>query len=187
MALEGTTDQAAEPQGVGAPRRRSRLRRNLEWGWVVTVVVFTLGRLLLARETLAQYGLNIWIFGIIDLVTAFPYALGTARVVGAIVDRNGRDISKWTLVAAGSFLAPYVYVALAGADGKFPPGVYLALGLLMVVFGANAIRSVARKVKGELQAQVAAEPGADDAVDVASVEATEVPFGSAPLTNPARS
>jgi len=138
------TGEPASPSD--APRHGTR-RRWLERTWVVTVLVFTLARLLVARATLAERGLNIWVFGIIDLATAFPYALGTARIVEAVVDRDGHALGRWTLVAGASFIAPYCYVAWAGAEEGFPTAVYVVLGVLIAIFGANAIWTVLRNIR----------------------------------------
>ncbi len=154
-----------------APRHRGPWRRRLEWSWIVTVVLFTLARLLLARETLADYGLNIWVFGVIDLATAYPYALGTARVVGALVDRDLPAAGKWTAIAVASFFAPYLYIAAAGADGRFPPAVYVVLLGLIVVFGGNAVRSTVVKVRRARQELTSSESEDADA-DAATAGAT---------------
>lgn len=128
---------------------RTKLRKRLELGWVVSIVIFTLARFFVARETLEQYGLNIWIFGFIDLITAIPYAVGTARVVGALVDRDLAGASKWAGIAAVSFFAPYGYILWAGSEqgASFPTSVYVVLGVLIVIFGANAVWGIIRKVR----------------------------------------
>lgn len=138
-----SADEAAEEHPPGPSARRRWLERT----WVVTVVVFTLARLLVARATLAERGLNIWVFGVIDLVTAFPYALGTARIVEAVVDRDGHALGRWTLVAGASFIAPYCYIAWAGAEEGFPTQVYVVLGVLIAIFGANAVWTVLRNIR----------------------------------------
>ena len=124
-----------------------KLRTVLTVSWVVGVVAFTLARFFVARETLMTYGLNIWVFGFIDLVTAVPYAIGVAKVVGALVDREPARASKWAMVAVGSFLAPYLYVAWAGREAAFPALVWVGLGVLIVLFGGNAVRGVRRRVR----------------------------------------
>jgi hypothetical protein len=123
------------------------LRRYLTISWVVTIVLFTLARCLVAREALQRYGLNIWVFMAIDLVTALPYAIGVAKVVTSIIDRDSSAASFWALVAGASFLAPYGYIAWAGRGASFPPVVYVVLGVMIVLFGANAVRSVRRSVR----------------------------------------
>ena len=148
--MEHATEAEVSPTPDGATDARppSRLRHYLTVSWVITIVGFTLLRFVVAKETLEGYGLNIWVFGFIDLITAVPYAIGVARVVGAMIDREPSRASAWAVVACGSFLAPYVYIAWAGQDASFPTGVYVALIVLMVVFGTNAALGVRRKVRG---------------------------------------
>lgn len=126
---------------------RSKLRQRLELSWVISIVLFTLARFFVARETLEKYGLNIWVFGVIDLLTAIPYAIGTARVVGSLVDRDLASAGTWAGIAALSFFAPYGYILWAGQDATFPTTVYVVLGVLIAIFGANATWSVVRKVR----------------------------------------
>ncbi len=144
--LTTASDGVGDPEGKPA-RARGPWRRRLELSWVLGVVLFTVARLVVARETLGQYGLNIWVFGVIDLVTAVPYAVGTAKLVGAMVDRNGRSAGGWAAVAGISFIAPYLYVASVGTGGEFPGTVYYVLGALILLFGANAVWSVLRKIR----------------------------------------
>lgn len=127
--------------------KRTRVRRYAEISWVVTIVLFTLGRLVVAKATLSEYGLNIWVFGVIDVVTAVPYAVGVAKVVEGMIDRRPGAASGWAVVAAASFLAPYLYILWVGKDVTFPTMVYVVLGLLMVSFGANAVWGVVRRVR----------------------------------------
>lgn len=136
-------DTGARESGV------SSLRRNLTLSWVGGVVLFTLARFFVAMEALDEYDINIWVFGVIDLVTAVPYAVGVARVVGALVDRRPRSANGWAAVAAISFIAPYGYIAVAGQDAAVPGAVYAVLIALIAVFGLNAVLSVRRRVRAE--------------------------------------
>ena len=139
-----TRSSSASGEASSHDRPRSKLRQRLELSWVIGIVLFTLARFFVARETLEQYGLNIWIFGFIDLITAIPYAIGTARVVGAIVDRDLPAAGTWAGIAAVSFFAPYGYILWSGQDATFPTSVYVVLGVLIAIFGANALWSVFR-------------------------------------------
>jgi len=139
------------PEPVRGPG--SQRRRRFEVSWVVTIVLFTVGRLVVAAQTLEDYGLNIWVFGFIDLVTAVPYAIGIARVVEGFIDHRLRSVSTWAMVACASFLAPYLYIFWVGKDVDFPPVVYVVLGILIVVFGGNAVRGIALKVKAARTAE----------------------------------
>lgn len=111
------------------------------------VVLFTLARFAIAYGTLDRYGLNVWVFGFVDIVTAVPYGLSTARLAGAIVDRDLHATARWGAVACFCFLAPYLYIAVAGRDVGMPAMVYVVLAVLLVCFGASAVHSVARRVR----------------------------------------
>jgi hypothetical protein len=137
---------------VTTPPRSSR-RIVLERSWVIGVVLFTIGRFFVAYGALDRYGVNIWMFGFIDIVTAVPYGVSTARVVGALVDRRYQACTRWAFVAGATFLAPYLYLGWAGRDVGFPPIVYGVLALLIVIFGGNAIYGVIKRVR-ERRAQL---------------------------------
>ena len=120
--------------------RRSRYER---W-WIVGIVAFTLGRFVVAYSTLREYDLNIWFFGFVDLATAVPYAVGTARLVTSSIDHQWRAATWWMAVAAASFLAPYAYIALAGEG--MPAVVYVVLALLVGALGTNAVLGIRKKI-----------------------------------------
>jgi hypothetical protein len=156
MSKHATLNTGAVGADSVGMRAARPTRFYVEASWVLGVVLFTVARFFVATGTLKRYGLNVWVFGAIDLLTAVPYGLGTARTVGALVDRDHRAASRWSLVAAVSFLAPYLYIAWAGQTATFPPAVYIVVGLLLAVFGANAVWGVVRKVRAERAARLAA-------------------------------
>lgn len=162
-------DETDPPSRQGAEAARpSSLRRNLELTWVVGVVLFTLARFGAAWGALADHDRwVVWAFGVIDIVTAVPYAVGTARLVTSLIDRRAQAAARWGLVASGSFLAPYLWLAWVGRDGSLPTVVYVAMVVCLVSFGANAILSVRRKVR---EARVAGPPAPPDAVPDETVD-----------------
>lgn len=133
---------------TAAPLARTRRRRTLEASWIVGVLVFTLARFGAAWGALqSEPRWVVWVFGIIDLGTAVPYALGTSRLVMSLIDREAALALRWGTVASASFLAPYLWLAWAGRDGGFPTFVYVVMAVCLVCFGANAVRGVRRKVR----------------------------------------
>lgn len=126
---------------------RQQRRRRREFLWVIGVVGYTVLRFIVAYETLRKYGLNIWLFGFIDIVTAVPYAVGTSRLATTLIDRRLKQASGWAIVAAATFLAPYLYIALAGGPKGLDPTIYIVLALLVICLGANATWGVIRRVR----------------------------------------
>jgi hypothetical protein len=106
--------------------------------WIVGVFAFSIARALVAWPTLSQYGVNPWVFLFIDVVTAFPYALGQVKVVNGFRFKQYRGVQAWSLVIAATFLAPYAYIVLAGQE-RIPTMVYIVIAVLAVVFGAASV------------------------------------------------
>ncbi|MCU1497290.1 MAG: hypothetical protein JWM47_1243 [Acidimicrobiales bacterium] len=142
--------EQADTRAVGRGPTR---RQTLEISWVVGVVLFVLMRFALAYSALAaESRMTVLIFGLLDLGTAVPYALGTARLVSSLVDGDHQAAARWGAVASGSFLAPYLWIAWAGREGAFPTIVYVTTLIFVVSLGANAVFGIRRRVRAE-QAQ----------------------------------
>jgi hypothetical protein len=144
-------DRPAAPNEARNERRRRR-----ELIWVLSVVAYTVIRFVIAWEAFSDYGVNVWIFGALDIGTAIPYAIGTARVVIDMVDKRYKQAALWMVVAAVSFLAPYIYLVIAGKDKSLPTAVYVVVGLLVVGLGANAILAIRKKIRLAKEAKLAA-------------------------------
>jgi hypothetical protein len=128
---------------------RASRRQVLELSWVIGVVLFVIIRFVIAYSTLARYGrMTVIVFGILDIATAVPYALGTARVVTGLVDRRVAYASRWAMIACASFVAPYVWLAWAGRE-DFPLVAFVVIGVLAVLLGINAVVGIVRNVRSE--------------------------------------
>lgn len=121
--------------------------------WVLGVVAFVVVRFALAYSALADESRAIVVvFGLLDLGTAVPYALGTARLVTCLVDQRPQAAARWGALASGCFLAPYLWIAWAGRGGEFPTIVYLVTAIFVVSLGANAVLGIRRRVRAEATA-----------------------------------
>jgi len=145
---------------TGPDAGRTQRRKTLELSWVVGVVLFVLVRFALAYSALASESrVTVVVFGLLDLGTAVPYALGTARLVTSLVDGNHQAAARWGALASGCFLAPYLWIAWAGREGTFPVVVYVVTTVFVVSLGANAVFGIRRRVRAE-QALLEAEADA---------------------------
>ena len=141
---------------VTSPDRTER-RRVLERSWVIGVVAFVLVRFVIAYSSLARYGrTTVIVFGILDVATAVPYAVGTARLVTSVVDGDLRAAARWGAISCASFLVPYLWLTWAGRE-SLPMLAYLVIGVLTVLLGANAVTGVVRRIRDERRS--AAEVG----------------------------
>lgn len=117
--------------------------------WILGVFAFSVARALVAWPTLSQYGVNPWVFLAIDVVTAFPYAVGQVKVVNGFRYRKYGAVQAWALIVAATFLAPYAYIVLAGQE-RIPMIVYVVIGLLATVFGAASVMRMRNQYRSEM-------------------------------------
>ncbi len=132
------------------PSERSARRRLLERLWVVGSVAYGGLRIFVADRTVRRYGVNIWVFGVVELTTSWLYGLSTARLVGALIDRHGRLAARWSIVAVATFLAPEAFIVLTGRH--MPRVVYLVVAGLVTVLGTLAVASLVRRVRAARRA-----------------------------------
>lgn len=117
-------------------------------GAMVSLVAYTLARFVAAGGALGTYGVDARWFLFWDVVTVPPYVWSIGRPVRSLANPDSTSLSVlfgWSLLGLASFMAPYVYLYYAGA-GSFPPLAWVLLTIIVVLFGANAVRSIRRKV-----------------------------------------
>ncbi len=81
---------------------------------------YVVGRFISVYGVFAPYHVNPWVFLVLDLVTAWPYAYAIPRLIEALLvkrqERRVEAVIWWASVVAASFAAPYVYVAFAAQN-----------------------------------------------------------------------
>lgn len=114
--------------------------------WTLGILAFSVARALIAWPTLGQYGVNPWVFLLLDIVTALPYGLGQALTVKILRsdDRTTKDAVPWALVVIAAFLAPYIYIFWA--SGSMPTLAYALVLTWMAVFAVLAVIRIRRQV-----------------------------------------
>ena len=83
--------------------RDPRRRRRLEWIWYGVALLYCGFRVLLADRYVRRYGLNVGAFAVVEFASTIPYAIGTAKLVEAFIDRDRHKATIWALVASGGF------------------------------------------------------------------------------------
>lgn len=144
-------------------------RQTLERSWVIGVLIFVAVRFAATYSVMPEDRTTVVVFGLLDIGTAVPYAIGIARLVSSLVDRRPQAAARWGIVASVSFMAPYVWLLWRGREGQFPTMVYVAIALFVVCLGANAIWSVRRRVSDERSEDEAEQTGLDELGAVGSV------------------
>ena len=114
--------------------------------WVAAIFGYSVLRAVVVWPTLGRYGVNPLIFLIIDVVTAWPYAVGQVRVVQGLRRRNWQKVETWGLVTLAAFLAPYAYIVGAGT-GEMPILAYVIIGTLVALIGIAAVLRILRQAR----------------------------------------
>jgi hypothetical protein len=115
---------------------------------ILISLAYTAARVLIVQATLVSYGINPWVFLIIDAISGVVYVLGIEQLIVAMKKRNNTPMHKiiiWSLVTIAMFAAPYLY--LFGASRELPWGFAIGLGLIVVLLLVNATLSFRRRVQ----------------------------------------
>jgi hypothetical protein len=167
-------------------------RKRVEHAWIVLGLVWALARVWVAKATVEQYGVNIFIFAVIELAVAWPHSLSTARIVANLVDRHPDAALRWAVVLAVTHIGPELYIALAGSH--MPAGIYWSLLAIVLILGVVAGIGIYQKVRvgraareGNHAATLAAREPLEREAFLAAVESLPFDrgnwavFGSGPL------
>jgi len=106
-----------------ARMKLSKRARFWEHMWASTILLYTFGATFIVWKTLKQYGVNPFVFFVIDAITSWTYGITTARLVMRIIAKDWQNTRKWALGAAISFITPQLYILIAAHHA--PKNVYL--------------------------------------------------------------
>lgn len=115
---------------------------NVKRAWIIGVVGYSILRAVIAWGLFRDYGVNPWVFAVIDIGTAIPYATAVAELPAAITRSDGRGIARHLVVAVVTFLAPYAYiwVTAEGAPTDLRSGLIVLTACLFVAAGIGVWR-----------------------------------------------
>ncbi len=113
--------------------------------WVALVLAWVVIRTLVIRDVFGGYGVNPWIYFLIDLGSAFPYAILSGRAVVNFLDKNWNLFRKNVLFTLFFFYMPDIYV-LSTAD-QIPTSLLIGFLLSIVIFSGFAVYGFRQNIK----------------------------------------
>lgn len=113
--------------------------------WVALVLAWVIIRTLVIRDVFGGYGVNPWIYFLIDLGSAFPYAILSGRAVVNFLDKNWISFRKNVLFTLFFFYMPDMYV-LSTAD-QIPTSLLIGFLLSIVIFSGFAVYGFRQNIK----------------------------------------
>jgi hypothetical protein len=120
-------------------------RRMLSRTWAVVVVAWSLIRTLIVWAAVGDYGLNPWIYLVIDLISACIDAITTPRMVLNFIDNNYRAALKWAAISLAVFIVPDLYIFLGTRE--LPTNVIAIVCTIITVTLVTGVVSVVHKVR----------------------------------------
>ena len=123
----------------------SRRRKSLETVWTALVLGWTALRIAFAEAYMVEYGINIWIFILVEVLSSPVLALSSTRLVRVLVVHSLRGIGFWGGLTLVSYAAPDVYLLTAGRG--VPWSLYGVIVSVMTVAGIVSIIRMRRSLR----------------------------------------
>jgi hypothetical protein len=148
------------------PLHDSSSRRLLERFWILATVGYGVGKAVIVGFVLGRYGVNPWIYAVIEISTSFVLGVASAKTVGAAVDRAWGPSLRWGSLTAVVYFAPDVSLFIMGKG--MPREVWITLLLIIVVLAGFTVWSTVGKVRAGRRERAAARAAAAAATEAAS-------------------
>ena len=120
-------------------------RAIIERIWIVLVLVWALVRALLVGTFFTQYGVNFWLYLVIDLASSIPYAIASARLVFLLIDKDSSGAIKWGFATIFFFYLPDLYIVLVARH--VPRLTYIGFAVALLLLTILAIIQLRGKAK----------------------------------------
>jgi hypothetical protein len=122
-----------------------KLRQRLRRAWIVGVVLYGAVRAMIVWKTLSGYGVNPWIYLVLDVTSSIPYAIYSAKLVEGLIDRKFERFYQNFIITALTFIAPDIYILISARSA--PRHIYqIIIGVILALSLVSAY-SLLRKVR----------------------------------------
>lgn len=134
---------------TASPKKRN-YARIAEKTWIWSIVGYSTVRFLVAWGAFSEHGANIWLFGLLDVGTAWPYAKAVAEVCKRAAHSRWAQLPGPLVVALSLFFLPYAYLWFAAGEMPSDLRVGMAICVSVLLLAATAgVLSKTRKIRQE--------------------------------------
>jgi hypothetical protein len=120
-------------------------RQLVERWWIAIVLVWDIVKTLVVDKTFAQYGVNPYIYFLIVVSIAVPYAISTAKMLFAILANHWRNALVYGAIAAVLHFIPDIYILLTAK--QVPRSLFDSFIVMIVIFTVFAVHGVITHVR----------------------------------------
>ncbi len=120
-------------------------RRLIERWWIGLVLIWDIGKALVVDKTFGKYGVNPYLYLIIVVSIAVPYAISTAKMLFAILSNHWRNAFSYGAVAVVLHFVPDVYILLTAK--KVPRTLFDSFIVTVIIFTVFAVHGVITHIR----------------------------------------
>jgi hypothetical protein len=120
-------------------------RKLVERWWIAIVLVWDILKTLLVDKTFSKYGVNPYIYFVIVVTIAVPYAISTAKMLFAILANHWRNAFSYGAVAVVLHFVPDIYIFATAR--KVPRSLFDSFVVTIIIFTVFAVHGVVSKVR----------------------------------------
>ena len=122
-------------------------RANFERGWILISVAYGGLRAALVWKFLRKYGVNPYVFGAIEFISAVIYGKSSAQVVGSVVDWAWIRLRIWVPLAVVAYFAPdgYVFLSAGHLPGNIRAILVPIICVTLVLTGVGMYAGILRE------------------------------------------
>lgn len=125
-------------------------REKIRYTAIAVSLAYTIVRVLVVNASLSAYGVNPWVFLVIDGVAGVAYVLGVEQLIVALNPKTKAPWWRsfmWAAATAVAFAMPYLYIFMSSQE--LPLAFTIGLGVLILLLLANALVAIVRQLRGQ--------------------------------------
>lgn len=127
-----------------SPARSDALRR----AWTLAAIGYGVLRVALAQAFLAEYGLNIAVFAIIEVGSSAVLGYASGRLVDSLTRRQHGGRLRLGAATLGGYVAPDVYVLLS--SNHFPTETFAVVVTVIAISTTASVISLVKRVQRDV-------------------------------------
>jgi hypothetical protein len=120
-------------------------RQLVERWWIVIVLLWDTFKTLVVDKTFAKYGVNPYIYFVIVITIAVPYAMSTAKMLFAILANHWRNALVFGVVATVLHFVPDIYILVTAK--QVPRSLFDSFIVMVVIFTIFAVHGIVTHVR----------------------------------------
>jgi hypothetical protein len=107
-------------------------RRLIQRWWIAIVILWDISKTFVIDKTLANYGVNPYIYFTITIVISIPYALVTTRMIFALIEKHWKNSLIYGSAATIFHFLPDIYIFISAK--ALPRSLFDGLIIIVVIF-----------------------------------------------------